>query len=137
MFERLGSWTYRFRFVILAAWVVGAVFMAASRPSLAGQGSTDQTTFLPANAPSRAAKDAIERAFPGSTSSVVRDDHHGPARAGLTDADRHGATTIAAWVVSDEAPAELRRPRPTPRPPTPAPSSRSCSAPRTARSSCS
>ena len=69
MFELLGSWTYRFRFLILIAWIVGAVFMAVAAPSLSGQGATDQTTFLPTNSPSRIAKDAIERAFPGSTSS--------------------------------------------------------------------
>ena len=80
MFERLGSWTYRFRFLILIAWIVAAVFMATAAPSLSGQGSTDQTTFLPANSPSRIAKDAIERAFPGQHVLVVGDDHDGPPR---------------------------------------------------------
>src|ERR671912_738139 len=51
MFERLGSWTYRFRFLILVAWVIAAAFFGALSPSLSGQGSTDQATFLPPNSP--------------------------------------------------------------------------------------
>ena len=68
MFERLGSWTYRFRFLILIAWIVGAVFMAMVAPSLPAR--ADGPDHLPAGElASRVAKDAIERAFPGSTSS--------------------------------------------------------------------
>ena len=69
MFERLGSWTYRFRFLIVIAWVIAGVFMGLFAPSLAGAGSTDQTSFLPDGAPSKAAQEALERAFPGSTSA--------------------------------------------------------------------
>jgi RND superfamily putative drug exporter len=107
MFERLGSWTYRFRFLILIAWIVAAVFMAKAAPSLSGAGSTDQTSFLPANSPSRFAKDAIERAFPGSTSSssaTITMDRPG----GLTDADLAWRDAFTAWVVSDSAPERLR-----------------------------
>ena len=38
MFERLGSWTYRFRFLIVLAWIVAAVVCARFAPSLAGAG---------------------------------------------------------------------------------------------------
>ena len=107
MFELLGSWTYRFRFLILIAWIVGAVFMAVAAPSLSGQGATDQTTFLPTNSPSRIAKDAIERAFPGSTSSssatITMD-----RPSGLTDEDLAWRDAYAAWVASDAAPERLR-----------------------------
>ena len=87
--------------------MVGAVFMAKAAPSLSGQGATDQTTFLPANSPSRIAKDAIERAFPGSTSSssaTITMDRPG----GLTDADLAWRDAYADWVVSDAAPERLR-----------------------------
>ncbi len=107
MFERLGSATFRFRFLILLAWIAVAVFMATMAPSLAGSGATDQTTFLPENAPSRVAKDALERAFPGSTSSssatITMD-----RPAGLTEEDRTWRDDLGAWVLSDEAPEELR-----------------------------
>ena len=107
MFERLGSWTYRFRFLIVVAWIALAAFMAAFAPSLAGAGSSDQTSFLPASAPSVAARAAVERAFPGSTSSssasvtLSRPD-------GLTAADLAFRDRFAAWTSSAEAPADLR-----------------------------
>ena len=107
MFERLGSWTFRFRFLIVAAWIVGAIFFAVAAPSLSGQGSTDQTTFLPANSPSRVAKDALERALPGSTSTssatITMD-----RPSGLTAADLEWRDAFAAWVTSDQPPEELR-----------------------------
>ncbi|HEU0243556.1 MAG TPA: MMPL family transporter, partial [Candidatus Limnocylindrales bacterium] len=107
MFERLGSLTFRFRFLIVAAWILAGAAMAVFAPSLAGSGSTDQTTFLPANVPSVQARDAIERAFPGSTSassaSITMD-----RPSGITAADRRWRDEFAAWATSDQAPAELR-----------------------------
>ena len=107
MFERLGSWTYRFRFLIVIAWVIAGVFMGLFAPSLAGAGSTDQTSFLPAGAPSKAAQEAIERAFPGSTSASSATITLYRA-GGLTPDDIAYRDAYAAWATSDEAPAELR-----------------------------
>ncbi len=107
MFERLGSATYRFRFLIVAGWVAGGLACALLAPSLAGSGSTDQASFLPASAPSVQARDALERAFPGSTSAssaTVTFERPG----GLTDADRAFRDVFAAWTTSAEAPGELR-----------------------------
>ncbi|HEY5433867.1 MAG TPA: MMPL family transporter, partial [Candidatus Limnocylindrales bacterium] len=107
MFERLGSWTYRFRFLIVLAWIVGAVWCARFAPSLAGAGSTDQASFLPPTATSVVARDALERAFPGSTAnSSASISFERPA--GLTDADRAYRDQLAAWIVSADAPAALR-----------------------------
>ncbi len=107
MFERLGSWTYRFRFLIVAAWIVGGVACATLAPSLAGSGSTDQASFLPPSAPSVQARDELERAFPGSTSAssaTITFERPG----GLTDADRAFRDAFAAWTMSADAPPELR-----------------------------
>ena len=107
MFERLGSWTYRFRFLIVLAWVVAAIVLGTFAPSLAGQGSTDQTSFLPENSPSRAAKDAIERAFPGSTSTssaTITMDRPG----GLTADDLAWRDAYVAWAAGPDAPEALR-----------------------------
>ncbi len=107
MFERLGSWTYRFRFLIVAAWIVGGVACAALAPSLAGSGSTDQASFLPSSAPSVQARDELERAFPGSTSAssaTITLERAG----GLTDADLAFRDAYAAWTMSADAPPELR-----------------------------
>ena len=107
MFERLGTWSYRYRFLILVAWVVGAGLAAGLAPSLAGAGSSDQSTFLPPDAPSSQARDALERAFPGSTSaSSASITFERPG--GLTEDDLAYRDAFAAWAMSAEAPAELR-----------------------------
>ena len=107
MFERLGSLTYRLRFLIVVAWVVAAVLCARFAPSLAGQGSTDQASFLPSGTPSVQARDALEKAFPGSTSASSATLTFERA-TGLTDADLAYLDAVAAWVAGADAPAELR-----------------------------
>lgn len=107
MFERLGSVTYRFRFLIVVAWLAAAGWAVLYAPSLAAQGMTEQSAFLPQDAESVQAKAALERAFPGQTAatsatlSFSRD-------GGLTDADRDWIAEAAAWIESPEAPAALR-----------------------------
>ena len=106
MFERLGVYTYRLRFLIVVAWVVLAVLSVRFAPSLASSGAADQASFLPAYASSVQAEDAIDRAFPGASSAssatltFSRED-------GLTDADRAYVQDVAAWLASGEPPAEL------------------------------
>ncbi|MHB8892935.1 MAG: MMPL family transporter, partial [Candidatus Limnocylindrales bacterium] len=107
MFERLGSLTYRFRYLIVVLWVVGSVAAVRLAPSLASAGSTDQASFLPAFAPSVQARDAIERAFPGATSASAATLSFSRA-TGLSDADRAYLADVAAWMTSTDAPAELR-----------------------------
>ena len=107
MFERLGSWTFRFRFLVVIAWILMAGVFGKFAPSLAGSGSTDQTTFLPQSAPSVVANNTMERAFPGSTASssasitTYRE-------TGLTSEDRQFLADFAAWTISTDAPDALR-----------------------------
>ena len=107
MFERLGSLTYRLRYAIVLAWIAGAAWAVLFAPSLAAEGMTDQTAFLPPSAASVQARDSLEAAFPGSTSmssaslAFSRD-------GGLTDADRAFIAETAAWITSADAPAGLR-----------------------------
>ena len=107
MFERLGSFTFRYRFLVVAAWVVGAVGCVLFAPSLATSGMTDQAAFLPAGTESVQSRNALERAFPGATSAssatltFSRD-------AGLTDADRAYIDATAGWVRSADAPVAVR-----------------------------
>ncbi len=107
MFEALGSRTYRWRYLIVVAWIVAMVASVKLAPSLAGSASSDQAAFLPDTAPSMLANDALEKAFPGATATssatltFSRD-------TGLTDADRAYLDATAAWVRSADAPAELR-----------------------------
>ncbi|HEY4751964.1 MAG TPA: MMPL family transporter, partial [Candidatus Limnocylindrales bacterium] len=107
MFEALGSKTYKWRYLIVVAWILAMVASVKLAPSLAGQAASDQSAFLPASAPSMLANDALAKAFPGATATSTatltfsRD-------AGLTDADRAYLDSTAAWVASADAPEELR-----------------------------
>ncbi len=107
MFERLGSITFRYRFAILVLWIAGAVGSVLFAPSLAKEGMTDQSKFLPATAPAVQARLALEAAFPGSTStssatlSFSRD-------SGLTVEDRAYIEELAAWLASDGTPSVIR-----------------------------
>jgi RND superfamily putative drug exporter len=107
MFERLGSLTFRYRFAIVLAWIVAAAWAVFFAPSLAAEGMTDQTAFLPPYTASMQAHDALEAAFPGSTSAssaTLTFSREG----GLTDADGAYIEATAAWLTSDEAPQGLR-----------------------------
>ena len=107
MFGRLGSLTYRFRYLVVAGWIALAVGAVLFAPSLAQEGMTNQSAFLPAGTESVLAHDALERAFPGATAassaslSFARD-------AGLSDADRAYIDETAAWLTSADAPAVVR-----------------------------
>ncbi|MGZ6270024.1 MAG: MMPL family transporter, partial [Candidatus Limnocylindrales bacterium] len=107
MFQRLGSLTYRFRFAIVVAWIVGAAAAGLLAPSLAANGQTDQTSFLPAGTDALKARAALAAAFPqdaaasSATLTFLRP-------TGLTDADRTYVGSVAAWVTGPAAPAALR-----------------------------
>ncbi len=107
MFQRLGSLAFRFRFLILAVWIVAAGAAAVLAPSLAQVGSTDQSSFLPATAESIQARTLLERAFPsevsaGSTTIAF----YRPT--GLTASDRSYIAQVGTWITSPQAPAGLR-----------------------------
>ena len=52
MFAALGRFSVRFRWLVIAAWLVGAVALAATLPSLSSVEKNGNSAFLPANAPS-------------------------------------------------------------------------------------
>jgi RND superfamily putative drug exporter len=87
MFYRLGSLVVRLRYFIVVGWLVAAAFFGILAPSLAQAGSADETSFLPSDAESLAARGVIAAEFPADSS---------PATAlivfsrpgGLTDSDR-------------------------------------------------
>lgn len=107
MFERLGSFAFRFRFLILVAWVAAAAVALVFAPSLTEVGSTDQSSFLPATTESIEARTVLERAFPkevsagSATIAFVRD-------SGLSEADSTYIGQVASWITGPDAPAELR-----------------------------
>ena len=87
MFDRLGPLVLRFRFAFVVAWLVAAAAFGALAPSLSQAGSADETSFLPRDAESLAARQLIASAFPqdsAPTLALIVFARPG----GLTDADR-------------------------------------------------
>ena len=87
MFDTLGRLVLRYRWVFAGAWLAAAIGFGALGPSLSKVGSADETSFLPKDAESLAARNLVKTAFPSDAA---------PSQAlivfsrigGLTDADR-------------------------------------------------
>jgi RND superfamily putative drug exporter len=93
IFRAIGSFCVRFRWLVLAIWVAGAIAASSLLPSLASVTQSNNAKFLPASAPS---EHAAELAAPFGTASLI------PmplvaARSGapLTSADATALTSLA------------------------------------------
>jgi RND superfamily putative drug exporter len=87
MFDRLGWLVFKLRFVFVVGWLVAAALFGALAPSLSQAGSADETSFLPHDAESLAARGVIATAFPNASapsSALIVFSRSG----GLSDADR-------------------------------------------------
>jgi putative drug exporter of the RND superfamily len=92
IFSSIGSFSSRFRWLVLFAWVAGTIAAVTLLPALSGVTQNNNTKFLPASAPS---EHAVELAAPFGTSGLI------PvpvvaARSGatLTPADVAALTTL-------------------------------------------
>src|SRR5512139_2217218 len=111
MFARLGSFAVRFRWLIIAAWVVVAVVLTLVAPNINDVAVSDQRAFLPKTAPSLEAsqwmKDYFPDRFSPSSAVVVVD-----AGAGnRVDGGPAGKLVeeLTAWLTSPEAPGAVDR----------------------------
>jgi putative drug exporter of the RND superfamily len=96
VFDRLGRLALRLPSLFVAVWVALAVIMGVLGPSLAKVGSADETSFLPKNAESLAARNVIKEAFPNDAApSMALIVFSRPG--GLTDADRAAIEAQRAW----------------------------------------
>jgi RND superfamily putative drug exporter len=97
MFDGLGSLVLRLRFVFAGGWLVLAVGFGLLAPSLSLVGSADETSFLPADAQSLAARQVDAAAFPSDAApsqALIVFSRNG----GLTDADRAAIDGLRAWM---------------------------------------
>ncbi len=96
MFDRLGRLVLRLRFVFVVGWFLAAAYFGAFAPSLSQAGSADETSFLPKDAESLAARQVIAKAFPhdsAPTTALIVFSRSG----GLTDADRAAIEGLSAY----------------------------------------
>jgi RND superfamily putative drug exporter len=103
MFDRLGSVVLRARWLLIVLWIVAAALFAALAPSLSKVGSADETSFLPADAESLAARNLGRTAFPGDAApsqALIVFSRDG----GLTDADRAAIDGLRSWLVAADGP---------------------------------
>ena len=111
MFARLGSFSTRFRWYIIAAWVVAALVLTLVAPNINDVSVSDERAFLSSSAPSLIAHETVQKYFP---------DRISPSSAVLViDAGTGGDVTAAEptafiaqmtdWLTGPEAPAAIER----------------------------
>ncbi len=90
MFSRLGSWCGRYRWAVVAAWVVTAILLSVLAPDINKVAVNDQRAFLPTGVPSLQAAQLLRAHFPERMSSN--------SAVGVVDAGPgHKVTTGPAW----------------------------------------
>ena len=108
MFDRLGWLVLRLRYVLVVGWVIAAVFFGTLAPSLSQAGSADETSFLPRDAESLAARLVVAQAFPNDsapTSALIVFSRSG----GLTDADRLAIEGLRGYFEGKAKPDTVER----------------------------
>jgi putative drug exporter of the RND superfamily len=109
MFRRLGHTVARYRFFAIAAWIVAAGVLTLVAPGLDEVSSSDQSDFLPEDAPFVHAQEVQARAFPAQSAAsnsviVVDAGPGGDVRDPLVWAF---LAELEAWLASDEAPGNI------------------------------
>ena len=104
MFRRFGHLVVPLRIPILLLWIALALFLGLTAPSISEVASSDQTSFLPADANSIAARtlEAEKFAASGSASTGLL---IFTREGGLTAADRGFAEATHNWLLSPQGPA--------------------------------
>ena len=108
MFDRLGWLVVRLRFVFLAGWVVAAVLFGVLGPSLTQVGSADESSFLPQDAESLAARHIIAESFPSDSApsqGLIVFSRIG----GMTDADRAAIEGLRSYFEGSGHPEAILR----------------------------
>jgi RND superfamily putative drug exporter len=120
IFERIGAFTVRWRYLIVAVWIMVVVGITLVAPNLSDVTTSDQATLLPKDAPFNHAVKVYQAAFPNSADDagiviVVE------ATTGEGILNREAATfpeqidtdagnfiaALCAWLASDAAPERV------------------------------
>jgi RND superfamily putative drug exporter len=99
MLERLARFDIRFRWVIVAVWIIGAIAASRLLPSLSSVTQSNNALFLPASSPSQQAA-ALAAPFQttnaGSTAVVIASRADGPMTAADGAAVEHVESAVAS-----------------------------------------
>ncbi|MEJ0073634.1 MAG: hypothetical protein WDN27_06225 [Candidatus Saccharibacteria bacterium] len=89
MLNALGKFITKYRWWVIAVWIVAAVGIAAFAPKLSSVESSDQTSFLPSKYQSVQAQKIADKAFPQSKKRRGNPGGSAPGRR-QTDRSRSG-----------------------------------------------
>ncbi|MCX8032281.1 MAG: MMPL family transporter [Thermoleophilia bacterium] len=106
MFARLGSIAVRYRFLILALWIVAAVVLTATAPDINKVAVSDQRAFLPTSAPSLQAHEIVAKYFPervSPSSAILVVDAGSGQRADQGSAAQF-VEQLTNWLTGPQAP---------------------------------
>ncbi len=103
-FRKFGKFLVRARYFILLFWIVLAVVLVVTAPSLSKVGTTDESSFLPAGTPSTQVSNLLAAKFPSQEDTkgigvivFCRSD-------GLQQQDKEYVQVVDAWLMSDQRP---------------------------------
>ena len=109
MFARLGSFSVRFRWYIIAAWIVVAVVLTLLAPSINDVSVTDERAFLKQDVPSLQANELLKEYFPDlvalSTAVLVVDAGEGGVVTAPDVSDY--IESITEWLTAPDAPEAI------------------------------
>jgi putative drug exporter of the RND superfamily len=107
MFARLGSFAVRFRWFIIAVWILMAVVLTVVAPNINSVAVSDQSAFLPASAPSLDANQTVKKYFPDrvSPSSAVVVVDAGAGNQTGQGAAAQFVSDLTAWLTGPNKPA--------------------------------
>jgi RND superfamily putative drug exporter len=110
MFSTLGRTAQKYKFIILAVWIILAAVLELTAPKLSQVGVTDQSQFLPQNTESAFARELLNTKFgtasqsSSSTALIIAYNEKG-----LSQADMDRARKLRDWLISDSAPEVVSR----------------------------
>ncbi|MFA5308544.1 MAG: MMPL family transporter [Dehalococcoidales bacterium] len=108
MFSRFSLFAHKYKYYILAGWVILAALFFFFAPSLEEVGVTDQSQFLPEKTESAHVRDLLTAKFPAysetssSTAIIVVYNENG-----LGQADEARAKDLRDWLISAQKPAAV------------------------------
>ena len=88
----------RFRYVVIAGWLIAAALCVVLLPSLADSVNTDNSTFLPASTPTQ---HALALAAPFQPAGTTAGTLVVVGRAKLTSGDKSAVSTLEAKIAKD------------------------------------
>ncbi len=109
MFAKIGSFAQKFKYFIIAGWVIITAVLVLTAPQISEVGVTDQSQFLPQNTDSARARNLINTKFGNveeSSSSLIIVVYH---EGGLNQVDMDRAKSIYAWLSSDASPESVSK----------------------------